>query len=285
MTLKHFFSFFPMAAVAIAATVFSACSSKDDEPEAPAAPARLLAVTRSDDWHETYAYDRHGRIRELIGAAKDENLNIVYSYPDDKTIEITTTYSWKDQTRCLSEVAELENGRVKLIDGVEQDYQNGDMTRDVKYSCTFTYDGFNRLRSIGWTQWQPNAASPRPWRWESTLKWQDTKLLEYADGQGHEEPYITTAYTYYDSQAVGSNPLALPFIALQYTPLQMTGYFGLQPSELLRTRTVDCPATRQHDEYSYSYTYSVTATDSRLESYTVNLSGSRPVTYSLTWDD
>lgn len=97
------------------------------------------------------------------------------------------------------------------------------------------YSSDNHLNVIKNTEWNKRGDSwayDKPWSWDNYYKWENNNLITVENYAGKKVPTYIYKYTYSSILGV-QNILPIHLDRFQYYPLQLKGYFGAEPENLI----------------------------------------------------
>ncbi len=232
------------------------------------------------------SYDDYGRVTKYVITFPDETVKSNYTYISNDLIKIHTEsilhgfLNGEDAITEYEDELHLENGRAKYCDGIYSTNKLGGGTVfQKKYKHEFIYTSDNHLNVIKNTEWNKNGDSwayDRPWSWENYYIWENNNLISVEDCNGKQTPQYIYNYSYSSISGV-QNILAVHFGRFQYFPLQLKGYFGSQPKNLI----IGMEATRPNAPTSnISYEYNIK--DNKITDY-IEIQGGNSTSYSVRW--
>lgn len=217
--------------------IFSSCSN-NDEPETDVF-TQVAEITNGDNNTQSISYDTYGRVTKYVITGNEDKVIATYSYPSDDLIKIHTeeTITWgknNSTTRSFDDEVYLENGRADYCEGIFATDEFGTIFQK-KYRHDFSYTAGNHLNVVKCTEWNKNGDSwnyKKPWSWENYYIWEDNNLVSIEDYAGSEKPKYIYNYSYSSVSGI-QNIIPLHFGRYQYYPLQLKGYFGSNPENLI----------------------------------------------------
>lgn len=263
--------------------LLSSCSN-NDEP-VPDVYSQVAEISNGESSQNIY-YDDYGRVTEYVVTFRDETIKSTYTYISDDLIKIHTEYIIHGFLNGADAVTEyddefyLENGRAKYCEGIYSSNRFIDGTLlQKKYKHEFIYTSGNHLNVIKNTEWNKKGDSwayDKPWSWENYYIWENNNLISVEDCNGKQTPQYIYNYSYSSISGV-QNILAVHYGRFQYFPLQLKGYFGSQPQNLIigiENIRPDNPTTKT------SYEYNIL--DNKITDYT-ETRGGNTTNYSVRW--
>lgn len=269
--------------VCMSALVLTGCSSDEPEQESAAAPVALpLSITSGNNYAETYAYDRNGRIRQwhLTETAGETLIN--YEYLTSNTISVTTVQKLTggEERHYTNNITLDSNGRARSCDGVMRSFNGTEQTSELIYSQQYVYDIIGQLCNIENAQWQRNEDLPT--RHTDTIDWSNGNPTRYTY-IGIGSYYTTETYTYYTNASETYKPIVVPALS-QFGPLQRCGVFGKLPKNLVMTKTTESEFNLLNNTETYSYNFTTAPDKTYISSYTVTTEAGKSAAYNITWD-
>lgn len=232
------------------------------------------------------SYDDYGRVTKYVITFPDETVKSNYTYISNDLIKIHTEsilhgfLNGEDAITEYKDELHLENGRAKYCDGIYSTNKLGGGTVfQKKYKHEFIYTSDNHLNVIKNTEWNKKGDSwayDKPWSWENYYIWENNNLTSIEDCNGKQTPQYVYNYTYSSISGV-QNILPVHFGRFQYFPLQLKGYFGSQPKNLIieiESIRPDTPTTKTSYEYNIH--------DNKITDYT-ETRGENSTNYSVRW--
>ncbi len=270
--------------VILSTLILSSCSNSD-EPT-PEVFSQVAEITNGKSESKTILYDDYGRVIKYVATFLDETVNSTYTYVGDNLIEIHTEHiihgflNGDNAIRQYEDELYLENGRATYCDGTFSTNQLGQGTIfQKKYRQEFLYTTDNHLNVIKNTEWNKKGdswADDNPWTWETYYIWKDNNLITVEDYAGNEVPTYVYNYGYSSTTGV-RNVLPIHWDRFQYFPLQLKGYFGSEPANLIISIERIRPDA-SNSEITYQYNIS----DNRIADYT-EYKNEVSDKYSVTW--
>ena len=235
---------------------FSSCSNNDDP--SPDVSSQLAEISNGGTNTQSITYDSYGRVTKYVVTYDDDEVIATYSYPSDDLIKIHTEETItgdknNSTTRSYDDEVYLEKGRAVYCEGIFSTNQF-ETPFQKKYRHDFVYTTSNHLNIVKCTEWNKNEDGwiyEKPWSWENYYIWEDNNLVSIEDYAGHNQPTYIHNYSYYSIAGV-QNVVPLHFGRYQYYPLQLKGYFGSTPENLIEaveSIVPNMPTTNQHYEY------------------------------------
>lgn len=176
------------------------------------------------------------------------------------------------------------NGLAEYTEGTLIFYRDSEPEWKKKFRTDFVYNDLNQLTSIRFSEWRQDGDGweEKPWTWENSLAWEAGNIAGYTDYQGNSKPLEEYQYTYYEGITVMVNPVVFPIIRPEYTPLQLAGYLGRQSREQVKEVTITDTSGKTKIE-KYSYDFSISQKDTRIESFTKTINDGQENTFTLLW--
>lgn len=235
---------------------FSSCSNNDDP--SPDVFSQLAEISNGGTNTQSITYDSYGRVTKYVVTYDDDEVIATYSYPSDDLIKIHTEETItgdknNSTTRSYDDEVYLEKGRAVYCEGIFSTNQF-ETPFQKKYRHDFVYTTSNHLNIVKCTEWNKNEDGwiyEKPWSWENYYIWEDNNLVSIEDYAGHNQPTYIYNYSYYSIAGV-QNVVPLHFGRYQYYPLQLKGYFGSTPENLIEaveSIVPNMPTINQHYEY------------------------------------
>ena len=267
--------------------MLAACSS--DEPKPAPEPEVLMQVESLTNVSATdcqqFSYDSNGRVTSYKKFFTGGSAVIVLEYISDNLVQITTRQEWYRSTgersmlRIYKDELHVENGLAISCDGTFFLQEEDRAPFEKKYRHEFFYTADNHLENIKWTEWNKVGdkwAEDKPWSWDIFYYWENGNLVKVEDYLGHSYPYATYTLNYNNVSGV-KNIVPVPMgIAASY-PLQLTGFFGKMPVNLINEIIKD----QQYDNYSIGFQYEIT--DNRIAQYSELQEDKIKDTFSVEW--
>lgn len=264
--------------------ILSSCSN-NDEPT-PDVFSQVSEITNGKSDSQSILYDDYGRVIKYVATDPDETINSIYTYVGDNLIKIHTEHiihgflNGDDAIRKFEDELYLENGRAKYCDGIFTTNQFGqDIIYQKKYRHDFTYTTDNHLNVIKNTEWNKDGDSwayDKPWSWENYYIWENNNLVTVEDYAGNKTPTYIYKYSYSPILEV-QNVLPIHLARVQYYPLQLKGYFGTSPANLITgIKTIRPDSPNSESTYQYDIT------DNKIVGYTETLNGVSDK-FTVTW--
>lgn len=263
--------------------LLSSCSN-NDEPM-PDVYSQVAEISNGES-SQYISYDDYGRVTKYVITFPDETVKSNYTYISNDLIKIHTEsvlhgfLNGEDAITEYEDELHLENGRAKYCDGIYSTNKLGEGTVfQKKYKHEFIYTSDNHLNVIKNTEWNKKGDSwayDKPWSWENYYIWENNNLTSVEDCNGKQTPQYVYNYTYSSISGV-QNILAVHFGRFQYFPLQLKGYFGSQPKNLIigmETTRPNAPTT------NISYEYNIR--DNKITDY-IEIQGGNSTSYSVRW--
>ena len=263
--------------------LLSSCSN-NDEP-VPDVYSQVIEISNGESSQNVY-YDDYGRVTEYVVTFRDVTVKSTYTYISDDLIKIYTEnilhgfLYGEDAVTEYEDELHLENGRAKYCDGIYSTNKfGGDILFQKKYKHEFIYTPDNHLNVIKNTEWYKNGDSwayDRPWSWENYYIWENNNLVSVEDYDGNQTPQYIYNYSYSSISGV-QNILAVHYGRFQYFPLQLKGYFGSQPQNLIigiESILPNTPTTKTSYEYNIH--------DNKITGYT-ETRGEDSTNYFVRW--
>ncbi len=276
------------ALFAVLTSLVLASCSDSDEP-ATEVHSRVAEITDVKSVCRKILYDESGRVTEYAVSFPGETIRSTYSYTSDDFIRIHTEHrihgflpDGEDAVRAYDDEMHLENGRVSSCEGIFSTNQfAGGNPFQKKYRQEFTYTAENQLTAVRNTEWNRKADSwayDRPWTWENRYIWENGNLTAVEDYAGNEAPTYIYRYSYTSISGV-RNIVPVHMDRYQYFPLQLNGYFGAEPENLIsRTEYIRPDAPDSDATYQYS------VDGNRITGYTETHRGTT-YDYIVTWTE
>lgn len=272
------------ALIIIFATLILPSCSNNEEPT-PEVFCQLAEISNGESESQTFFYDDDGRIIRYVAAFPDETINVAYTYVSDNLIKIHTermahSMDGDNAISLYEDDLHLENGRAKYCDGIYSTNQFGKgLSYQKKYRHEFSYTADNHLNIIKNTEWNKNGdswAEDKPWSWEDYYIWENSNLVTVEDCDGNQTPKYIYKYSYSSISGV-RNVLPLHWNRFQYFPLQLKGYFGSEPTNLIMGLETILP-----DGRNTKITYQYNIEDNKITDYTKTQNGISD-RYFVTW--
>ena len=220
--------------------VLSSCS--DNNEPMPDVCSQVTEITNGKSDFRNIFYDDYGRVIKYVAIVPDGNITSTYSYHGNDMIKIHTeviTYGLFDNEDVIREYDDemyLENGQARYCDGIFTTNQLGHGSIfQKKYRYEFLYSSDNHLNVIKNTEWNKRGDSwayDKPWSWDNYYKWENNNLIIVENYAGKKVPTYIYKYTYSSISGV-QNILPIHLDRFQYYPLQLKGYFGAEPENLI----------------------------------------------------
>lgn len=250
--MKYLFSSYLISTLLI----FVSCSN-NDEP-APDVFTQVAKITNGNNDTQSITYDSYGRVTQYVISVNEDEVIATYSYPSDDLVEIHTehTISWgkNDQsTRSYDDKVYLENGRADYCEGIFSTDEFGTIFQK-KYRHEFSYTAGIHLNVVKCTEWNKNGDDwdyEKPWSWENYFIWEDNNLVSIEDFAGNDKPTYIYNYSYSSVSGI-QNIIPLHLGRYQYYPLQIKGYFGYTPENLIEgveSVVPNMPVIKEQYEY------------------------------------
>lgn len=282
--MKHIY----LLPVLCVGALVSCSDDKTVEPD-PTLPERLTTIS-SSTMNQSFGYDAEGRVSAWTKTTSSTSVESKYDYSDPTLIGVNAVETYPDVNGEIQQVYTenlyLDEDMVSYAEGSWTQYQNGVEIIKKRYRNDFIYDSQNRLVTIKVTEWnwkQDDWDISHPWTWENKLTWDEDNLTRYDDYSGYTNPRVTYQYRYFGSPVVTKKVEAYPEFRSYYAPLQLAGLFGRQPESLVKTIIRNDFLTGHETVEQYSYNFSVSTQDSRIESYSITTNGSSEVEYKVSW--
>lgn len=263
--------------------LLSSCSN-NDEPM-PDVYSQVAEISNGES-SQYISYDDYGRVTKYVITFPDETVKSNYTYISNDLIKIHTEHilhgflNGEDAITEYEDELHLEDGRAKYCDGIYSTNKLGGGTVfQKKYKHEFIYTSDNHLNVIKNTEWNKNGDSwayDRPWSWENYYIWENNNLISVEDCNGKQTPQYIYNYSYSSISGV-QNILAVHFGRFQYFPLQLKGYFGSQPKNLIIGMEATCPNA---PTTNISYEYNIK--DNKITDY-IETQGGNSTSYSVRW--
>lgn len=270
--------------IVLASLMLSSCAD-NDEPT-PEVFTQIAEITDGKSVSHSFLYDDYGRVVKYVASFPDETVSSTYTYVSDDMIKIHTEhaihYSLNEEEaqRVYDDEMHLENGRAKYCEGIFSTNQFGqDQVYQKKYRQEFAYTPGNHLNVVKNTEWNKKGdswADDAPWRWEIYYIWTNNNLTSIEDYAGNNAPAYTYKYNYSSVSGV-QNVLPIHLARFQYFPLQLKGYFGAEPANLITGVERIGP-----DASNSTTTYQYTITDNKITAYIVTQAGNYN-SHSVSW--
>lgn len=268
----------------LSSMILSSCS-KSDEP-VPDTFSQVVEITNGKSETQSILYDEYGRVIRYAATFPGETINSIYTYVGDNLIKIHTeriTQGLLNGDNAISQYEDelyLEKGRAKYCDGK---YSTNQFVQSSlyqkKYRQEFIYTTDSHLNVIKNTEWYKNGDSwndDNPWSWENYYIWENDNLVTIEDCDGNETPTYVYKYSYSSMSGV-QNVLPIHLGRFQYFPLQLKGYFGAGPANL-----IICIENKLPDASNSKITYKYSIIDNKITDYTETQNGVSE-RYSVTW--
>lgn len=271
----------------LATLILSSCSNNDGP--LPEVFSQVTEITNGKSESKTILYDDYGRVIRYADAFPDETINSTYTYVGDNLIKIHTECiiegyltNGDDAIIQYEDELYLENGRASYCLGIfsTNQFDQGRIFQK-KYRHDFTYTTGNHLNVIKHTEWYKNNDSwayDKPWSWENYYIWEDNNLVTVEDYNGNQTPTYVYKYGYSSISGV-QNVLPIHLARFQYYPLQLKGYFGAAPANLIMCIEIIGQAVSNTET---TYDYSII--DNKIADYTETKNGVSDK-YSVIWSE
>ena len=266
------------------ALLLPSCSEKD-EPM-PDTYSQVAEISNGESFSKNIYYDDYGRVTKYVVTFPDESVNSTYTYISDELIKIHTEsilhgfLNGEDAITEYDDELYLEKGRAKSCDGIYSTNRLGaGISFQKKYRHEFIYTSDNHLNVIQNTEWNKKGDSwayEAPWSWENYYIWENDNLVSVEDCNGSQTPQYIYNYSYSSVSGV-QNILAAHLGRLQYFPLQLKGYFGAGPNNLITGLEQIRP-----DASTTNVSYEYNITGNKITDY-IESSDGISTTYSVRW--
>lgn len=264
----------------------SACS---DEPN-PDVFMQVAEITNEDgSISQLFSYDSYGRITTFRSTYPTETVNVEYEYVSDNLIKITTKdivfdYNGVQEfARTYRDELHLENSRAVFCEGIFNQTQQGIAPFEKKYRREFGYTTGNRLNTIKCTEWNKSGDKldeDNPWTWENYYHWENNNLVKIEDCLGNSDP--TAIYTLrYNNVSGAQNIVPIPMGLPQFYPLQLKGFFGSAPVNLI----TEIHREDIHTDATSTTSYQYTIENDRITSCQKSSHPGATDTFSVHWTE
>lgn len=217
------------------------CSCSDKKDPEPDIYSQVAEISNGESVANIY-YDDYGRVTKYAVTYPDETITSTYTYVSDDLIRIHTEqilHGFLNGEDAISEYEDeftLEKGRAKCCEGIFTTNRFGkDILFQKKYRHEFLYTPDNHLNVVKNTEWNKNGDSwayDKPWSWENFFIWENNNLVSIEDCNGQQTPKYVYNYSYSSITGV-QNVLPVHLGRYQYFPLQLKGFFGSEPENLI----------------------------------------------------
>lgn len=281
--MKRLFLSLPMLLI----MVLTSCSEKEDPTPEPAAPERLAAIS-GDNQTVEFFYDNFGNVTRWTRNCDGDRTQANYNYSISGAIILRTLRTYKSDPvykTLHDEIMYLNgDGLAEYTEGTYILYHDMEPEMKKRFHTDFIYNDLGQLITIRFSEWRQDGDGweDTPWTWENSLEWEAGNIVRYTEYLGNSKPSNEYQYTYYGGITVTVNPVVFPIIRPEYTPLQLAGYLGRQSREQVKEVIItEMSGNTQIEKYSYDF--SVSLKDTRVESFTKTVNDGVEKTFSVLW--
>lgn len=265
------------------------CDNKEEEPPFDK-NIRVSSLSSVDNlqkynFFQTFEYNKDGLISNWELSDNGSIIKSSFDYQDNTILISSTEPNWHfDEKLYLN-----TDGTAKHAEGKAKYYYSYNPEQIVlikNYTSDFQYNSLNQLTKITISEkrtddngWEESNSLD----WCVELTWKDNDLIEYIEYSNPSRPLITLTYSYYDGYSPEYKPIMQCLTMRHYhLPLQYQGVFGMQSGSLVKTRIISRPQSQDYVT-DYSYDFSISIHDSRVENYYEKCNG-KEFKYAVKWD-